>query len=108
MVAETVPEGPKRGRSAQMAGQSPVYAVYDDAEDGEEEGQARVGGNHDDYEKSKGDLREGDQIRRHPQPGQEEHYGVIDSTKEHPGRITEVLFQGAVGVGGRQVFDHGK
>ncbi|MGB5931936.1 MAG: hypothetical protein WBH57_02555 [Anaerolineae bacterium] len=107
MVAETVPEGCKRRRTAQMAGQSPVYAIYGEAQGDEEEGKAGVRGNHEDYEKSQRDLGERDEVRRHPQPGQEEHQGVIDSPKERPGRLTEALLQGAVGVSGEWLLDHG-
>jgi len=90
-----------------MAGQSPVYAIYGDTEDDEEEGKAGVRGNHDDYEKSQRDLRERNEVRRHPQPGQKEHQGVIDSLKERPSRPTEALFQGAVGISGGWLLNHG-
>lgn len=60
MVAKTVPEGSKRGRSAQMAGQSPIYAIYGDAEGYEEKRKGGVGGNHNDYEKSERGMRERD------------------------------------------------
>jgi len=48
-----------------------------------------VGDNHDDYEKSERDLRE----------------RVVDLPQERPGRLTEALLQGALGVSGGWLLD---
>ena len=65
-----------------------------------------VGDKHNDYPNSQANLTEGHLVQRDAQPGYEEHQRVVDSHEERPGRLTEALLQGAVGVSGGRLLDH--